>query len=174
MESTSDKPPSLGSLAQAARGKQLRRARNILIVVGVLQILVNGIMLALVPSQVKSQVNAELSKMRSQRVLSADEQRQLEQVVLRVAFAVTGGLVFLGLVFVVFGFLVQRYPVPITVISLVLFIGVHVVLAVLDPSTLVMGWVIKIIFVVALVKALQAAVAYQREMRALSPELSHG
>ena len=57
----------------------------------------------------------------------------------------------------------KKYPVPITVTSLILYIGAAIVFGVIDPSTLARGIIVKIIIVVCLAKSIQAAVAYQRE-----------
>ncbi len=62
--------------------------------------------------------------------------------------------------------LVKTYPVPATVLGLVLYVGCAAVFGYLDPTTLAMGWLVKIIIVVALAKAIQSAVAYQREATA--------
>jgi ABC-type siderophore export system fused ATPase/permease subunit len=79
---------------------------------------------------------------------------------------VYGGIAFLGVLFILLGFLVTRFPLPATIIALVLYLGSNAVLALLDPAVLVQGIIFKIIVVVCLVKALQAAIAYQRELRA--------
>src|SRR5262249_13877366 len=47
----------LGSLAQSARGQHLKQARNILIVIGILTAGANAVMMALVPQQVKQELD---------------------------------------------------------------------------------------------------------------------
>ena len=84
--------------------------------------------------------------------------------VLRVSQLVMGGAMALGVVFIVLGFLVKSYPVPSTVLGLVLYVGAAAVFGYLDPATLGQGIIIKIIIIVALAKSVQAAITYQRWM----------
>ena len=70
----------------------------------------------------------------------------------------------LGALFIVLGLMVKSYPVPITILSLVLYVAATLAFAALDPQTIVQGFIFKIIIVVALVKAIQAALAYQRDL----------
>jgi hypothetical protein len=51
----------------------------------------------------------------------------------------------------------KRALFPAAVTALVLFLGVHLVNAVMDPATLAQGVVVKVLFVVALVEAIRAA-----------------
>ncbi len=85
---------------------------------------------------------------------------------------VNGVAVALGVVFIILGVIVNRFPVPATIISLILYVGSALGFAALDPSTLARGAIIKIIIVVALIKAIQAALAYEKErQRSASVEL---
>jgi hypothetical protein len=62
-----------------------------------------------------------------------------------------------------------------SVTGLVLFIGFNVILAIMEPMNLLMGWIVKIIVLVGLVKAIQSAIAYQREQQAaVGGEQLHG
>jgi hypothetical protein len=142
-----DKDPKLGSLTQAARGKHLQSARTILFVIGVLTILVNGLQLMLVEEQV-----------RKLNLPRADHDH-----VIALSMLILGSAVALGVVFIIFGFLIKQYPVPISVLSLVLYIGAIAVYGMIEPTTLIQGIIFKIIFIVALAKAVKAALAYQKE-----------
>lgn len=51
----------------------------------------------------------------------------------------------------------KRKPLPATVIALLLFVTTHVINAVLEPSTIYQGILIKILFTLALVRAIAAA-----------------
>jgi hypothetical protein len=73
--------------------------------------------------------------------------------------------VLIGIVFIVCGALVYTYPVPATITSLVLYVGAAAVYAVIDPSTLARGWIIKLLIVIGLFKAVQAALAYESERK---------
>ena len=69
----------------------------------------------------------------------------------------------LGIYFVMAGFFVKKYPVPLTILSLVLYVGATAGFGMLDPTSIVRGLIIKIIIVVALGKSVQTAFAYQKE-----------
>ena len=70
-----------------------------------------------------------------------------------------------GVVFVLLGFFVHRAPVAMTATGLILYIADYAIGAVLDPTYLVRGIIVKIVIVVCLVKALNAAIACERERR---------
>jgi hypothetical protein len=149
-------PGGLGSLAQASRGQQLNSARTTLIVIGVLTLVVNVIFMALIPGQIRS----ELAK--NGQVLPEEAMA----VATGIAMAIQGIFVLLGVLFIVLGTLVKRFPVPCTLTALVLYILAALVTAAIDPTTLLQGIIIKVIIVVALFKAVQTAFAYQKELQA--------
>lgn len=134
--------PKLGSLAQGARKKHLDTARNYLLLVVVLQI-AGAALLYFALSQVQIPPEA------------------MPQVYL--AYAVVIGA---GVAFLILALLVHKFPLPATIIALVLFITLHAIDAVADPSALARGWLVKILVIVALVKAIQAAAAYEKERKA--------
>jgi predicted RND superfamily exporter protein len=155
MGSPPDKSPGLGSLAQSARFKHLKQARNILLAIGVLTILVNGFLLANVRNEAKHVIGGMHGD-------PAQIQR-LEDHVVRVGAVIYGAVIFLGILFVVFGLIVKFYPVPITIISLILYVGAAAIFAVLDPTSLAHGAIFKVIIIIGLAKAIQSAVAFERE-----------
>lgn len=80
-----------------------------------------------------------------------------------------GGFAAVGLAFIVFGFLVSSYPVPITITSLILYIGCNALAIYLDSESFFKGppfaLFIKVGIIVGLVKAIQAAIASENERR---------
>lgn len=155
--------PRLGSLAQSAREKKLKQVRGLLIVVGVLTIGVNVFHLI--------SFHAEVDKARGQF-----DPQKLESLVRMVDLA-SGIAIALGVLFVIFGLVIYRYPVAITVTSLVLYVGAQVIFmawglaiakeAGIKPETVLMeGMIFKIIIIVALASAIKTAVAYQKEQQA--------
>jgi len=173
--SSSFEPPRerLGSLAQSARGKHLKQVRGILLAIGILTMVVNIVQFALAETLVQSAIDAEIRK-RGGGVVDPVKKEQIIQAV-RVAAAV---LIAVGALYIVFALIVHQYPVPVTVIALVIYVGAAIVFAVLDPETLAQGLIIKIIIIVALVKAVQTAIVYQRERDAeaqenLEPDLNY-
>ena len=150
----------LGKLTQSARGAELGKARRILLVVGVLTLLANVGTFFFAENLADNLIKAEQMKQPGLMVSPAERDTVIN------ATKVASGLVaLLGGLFVVFGLIVQKFPVPITVASLVLYIGQVAIFAVIIPGSLVSGIIFKLIIVVALVKAVQAAIAMQREDR---------
>ena len=62
------------------------------------------------------------------------------------------------------------YPLPIAIISLVLFVGTNITFMIWDPKNIYRGLILKIIFLVALIKGIQAAIAYQQATAAMRRE----
>jgi hypothetical protein len=156
----------LGSLGQEARLKNLNTARWIMIVVGILTIGVNVFQYVNVEKMIDQELAKELQKQGIAR-------HQVDQVAFNQARdTAIGGvrvlcivLIGLGVVYIVMGMLVKQYPVPLTITGLALYIGSALVFAVIDPMTLFQGIIIKIFIVIGLVKAVQAALAYEKERR---------
>jgi len=130
----------LGSLAQSGRKQHLKSARTTMFVIGAITIVAN-VVLALLAEKAPG---------------VAPEDIRAVQIS---GFAFAG----LGLVFVVLGLLIYSAPVACTVLALILYIGGWAISGLGNPAMLANGLIIKIIIVVYLVKAIQAAVAYQRE-----------
>ena len=74
-----------------------------------------------------------------------------------------GGSVAVGFTFIILGFFVEKYPVPITAVALIVYISIHVIFAVIEPANLASGIIMKIIVIVFLLRALQAGIAAQKE-----------
>ena len=68
------------------------------------------------------------------------EVRDAEETATRVLLLIHGAAIALGVVFVVLGIFVERAPVPITAIALVLFIGREIVFALFDPTNLALTY----------------------------------
>ncbi len=153
--STNLKP--LGSLAQSARGKEISRAKGILIVIGILTMILNGFLFFNLGNEIQQEIqkgNVDPAQL--------DQFRQSATVA---GYLLYGGPALLGLVFFVFGLIVKKYPIPITITSLVLYVGSAILFAVLNPLSIAQGIIIKVIIVVALAKAIKAAYAYENETR---------
>ncbi len=148
----------LGSLAQSARGKEISQAKGILIVIGILTMLVNGFLLYNLPNEISQAI----------QMGQAGDPAQVEefkQAATIAGYLLYGGPVLLGLLFVIFGLIIKKYPVPITITSLVLYILANLVFAILNPLSIVSGIIIKVIIVVGLFRAIKAARSYEAESR---------
>ena len=73
------------------------------------------------------------------------------------------------MIFVACGVLVQRHPVPATITALALYLASMAIFGLLNPASLASGLIVKFFIVVGLFKAVQAAIAYQKELAA-APE----
>ena len=151
---------SLGSLAQTARNKHLKQARNTLLIVGILMAAVQTLMFFAETGQ----VTQELKK----SIQDPVQLKQAETTAMVFLFVFHAAAVGVGLILVVLAFLVQKFPVPTTVIALVLFLGMQLIFVLIDIRNIYLGWWIKLIVVVALVKALQAGLAAQKEARGMA------
>ena len=154
----------LGSLSQATRYKQLSSARKILWAVGIITILANGFIMAMAETLVEKEIERQESQLRRQGLVAEDEAIEEFRSTAVASTMVTSGIgVALGIVFIILAVNVNKYPVPTTITGLVLYLGATAVYALLDPSTLTKGWFIKILVIAGLFKAIQAAIAFQKE-----------
>jgi hypothetical protein len=154
------------SLAQSARLKQLNTARGIMFAVGVLTILLNIFQYTMVDKMVDEQLNKEANDLRRQGfMIDQVKLAEIKESAGRTVRLVAIGLIAIGIMYIVFGFIVKTYPVPVTIVALVIYVGCIVIFGVLDPATLAQGIIFKVIVVVALAKAVQAAIAYQSALK---------
>jgi hypothetical protein len=163
----------LGSLAQKARGKNLKQARGILFVVGVLLILFNAADIFLSRSLIHEETQKQLQQqggIGQARVNQAQLQQQ-DNIAFWLVCAIDGAFVLTGILFIVFGIIIYRFPVLVTILSLVLFvltwlIAILLALAI-NPiaaaSVAASGIVLRIIVIVVLAKSIQSAFAYEKE-----------
>ena len=137
----------LGSLAQSTREADLGKTRNILIVIGVLTLALNGFMFG----------NAE-NEVRQIGLNGPDFDRVVG--IVRIIYGV--GLA-MGAFFLFAGIFLKSMPVPLTILSLIIYVGGIAGFGFLDPTSLLQGIVVKVIVIAALGKSVQTAMAYQRE-----------
>ncbi len=155
-----DDLPQLGSLAQSARIKELNNARNMMFLAAVLLVVMAIIEFA----TLRNQASQVIRQNPNQFGPNADL-KQVEDIIAFLGALLAGGILVLAGVFVAFAFLVKKFPVPITIIGLCLYILFNLVLAVLNPVTILQGWIFKLIITIGLVKGIQSAFVYQKEKR---------
>ena len=159
----------LNSLAQEVRLRRLRSIRNLLILVGLATTSVNAFFYINAPNEVKAVADAALRESRRSRAdVSQVELAQWEQSVLRMVQIIYGGTACCGLAFLTLSGLVGRFPVFATVASLVLFVALNAIFAVMAPLTLASGVIFKVAIVVALGASISTAVSFERGRRAAS------
>jgi ribosomal protein S27E len=156
------------SLVTTAYDHQLSRARNTLLWVGIAMIVFQGIFYFVEMGQVKDQIQKEVQKVGG--VVDPAKVKVVEDAARIFLTLFHGCAIAVGIAFVALSFFVQDHPVPITVAALSLFAVEQVIFVLVDPLNIARGWIIKIIVVVALVKALQAGIAAQKEANSLDAD----
>ena len=146
----------LGSLAQSARSKQLKSAKVTIIAIGLLTVGAN-LVLALMNDY---RIDEEVKKLQAQGLVV---DQKVVEATKRETQLTCAGFGAIGIVFIVMGFFVSAYPVPITILALVLYLAGFAISAVLDPATIPQGIIIKIIIIGGLVRSIKAALEYERE-----------
>jgi hypothetical protein len=155
--------PKLGSLAQAARGKKLNSIRWTLIAIGILTILANAVFLYIAPGNIRQEIQKEVQKHGGPANVDMNQVRKIEEQSIFLTTLVNGLFVAMGVVFVVLGVIVHRFPVPVTVLALVLYIAGGLGTAAVNPQAAASGLIVKIVIAVLLAKGVQTALAYERE-----------
>lgn len=161
-----------GSLAQQSRGRELKKAKVILWLVGLLTLAVNGFMFVNAQAQFDKAVDAELrsegGSLSEVRSRTPEERAEFDEAYdkgLRLTRLIAGVGAFLGLVFIGCALMVERKPVAATVTGLVLYLGSMAAQFALEPSSIAKGLLIKILIIVGLVSAMKAALAIERNER---------
>jgi hypothetical protein len=154
----------MGNLAQSARGGALKNARGIMLFVGIMSVLANAFFFASAESNVQQEIDKELKKLGPGFVVDQQKLGELKGQAVRATKLINGGGVFLGLVFIACALLVERHPVPITITALALYLGGNAIFGFINPGSLAAGFIVKIFIVIGLFKAVQAAIAYQKEL----------
>jgi hypothetical protein len=155
--------PRLGGLAQSARTKQIKGARNILIFIGALTLLLQGFLFSRTDAEVQVEIDKQIEALPAGQVADPVKVAELKDEWVRATKAIYGGGILFGLAFIILGVLVPKHPVPCTIAGLVLYIGGYAVFGYMNPASLTQGILIKIIIVTGLFKSMQAAIAHQKE-----------
>lgn len=161
-------PPSsverMGNLAQSARGGALKNARGTMLVIGILSVLANAFFYSSAESDVQAEIDKELHKLGPTFVVDQQKLADLKGQAVRATRLINGGGMLLGFLFIGCGILVSKHPVPMTITALALYLGGNAVFGFINPASLLAGLFVKILIVVGLFKAVQAAIAYQKEL----------
>ncbi|HEY4310009.1 MAG TPA: hypothetical protein VGN12_11200 [Pirellulales bacterium] len=154
--------PSLDELTQLPTGigkkiyrRSLQEPRALMFVIGILTVAINGFGMARLRNDVEAVI--EQHEAEGHDVDSAKLERSIRSIQL-----INGGFVALGIVFIALGLAINSYPVPTTLLALVLFLGGIAISAIVDPTTIAQGGLFKIIATVGLAEAIRSAVSYRR------------
>jgi len=120
--------------------------------------------------QIDDEIKKELREL-GRGAIGKNEVKQVKEGMMRVMTLLCLGMGLISLVFLVLAMLVHRYPVFCSVGSLIFFIGLNLIMALLVAKTdggnaiafLLSGLIWKFIILVVLGKGIQSAVAFQRE-----------
>ncbi len=171
-ESRLEPGDDLPSLTQQIRLQKLTPVRYVLLVLGVL-ISAMGIALFVMADEIARQhINKEIrDEGLNRQQLDRDQVekvRKLEKQVGRIMRLVGALFTGVGIVYLAFAVFVKKYPLPITIMSLALFITGNA-LTLLSPEEpfgfVAATWWISIPVLVVLSLALKVAIAYAREQR---------
>jgi CAAX protease family protein len=162
----------LPSLTQQIRLQRLNIVRYMLIGLGGL-ICILGIALfamadRIASEQLKKEIGAQVGDRRQLAPADAERLQKLEEQMGRVMRLVGGLFTGVGLVYLAFAGLVKKYPLPITIMSLALYItgNALTLLTPENPFGFVAGtWWLSAIVIVVLCMALRVAIAFAREQR---------
>lgn len=157
----------LPSLTQQVRLGKLNGVRIVLFVLGVV-LFAGGIGLIANADNIGDRaIRQELDDADGNQ-LQPDEKRKAETLVRRMIRLQGALYALVGVVYLVFGFIVKQYPLPITIMSLALFITGSVIPLQRPEAILGLlicaGWLVAIVMVV-LSMALKVAISYARESR---------
>jgi hypothetical protein len=136
--------------------KELKSARVILIIVGIIQLLLGTLSLVNFKSQLEEQKKAEIAKMPGyvfdQQSFDAGFEEQ------KVLLYGLGSIpVVIGIYFFTMAALIFKFPVGVTLSSLIVFVASHAVTVYFDPTSIAKGIILKIVFLAILWKAFQSA-----------------
>ncbi len=179
IERGEDEPgvPRLGSLAQKARGNRLKQARVIFLFVGVATILINILDISQIRSQFQQAVEKQIQKQGGPGMVRIDRallQKEEDNAFL-IGSLIDGLFILSGFIFLLLGVLVYRFPVPATVIGLVLYIvafvaGLTITIAFGEGETIARyatgGAIVRIAIVIGLISSIKSALVYESERRA--------
>jgi hypothetical protein len=169
--------PKLGSLAQKARGKKLKQARIVLFLAGVLLLASAVLDLSMFHSEFQKAVDKEILRNGGPAMAQIDRAalKQAEDNAFAIACLIDGAFFLAGILFFVLGALVYRFPVPVTIGGLVLFLsalgaGLVIVSIGGEPEDIARyvasGWLLRLVVIVGLASSIRSAFAYERERRA--------
>ena len=145
----------LKSLGQEVRKASINKARWCLIAVGIWTLVSIGIEYGTLDEQLRREFQKERIPVDAELIAMVKE-----QLMPYIYMFVAGGAAL-----ILMGVFVKQYPVPLTIAGLVVYVGIHLVFATLNPLTLVSGWIVKLIVIAVLWTAIQAAMAYEKERR---------
>jgi hypothetical protein len=168
--------PKLGSLAQKARGQKLKQARIIFFIIGVLTILVNLFDIIQIRPNFQKAVEKEIQAKGGPGMVQVNHallQKEEDNAFL-LGCVIDGAFIFTGVIFLILGVIIYRFPVPATIIGLVLYLltfgaGLLIMAVIGEPEAIgryvSSGLIVRIFIIIALIASIKSALAYENERR---------
>ncbi len=146
---------------------KVKQAKGILIVVGVLTLGFNAFLLMNAEDEAKNAVAQEIARTQllPGQIIDPLKRQQAEQLVLVFCRVIYGGMIAMGVIFVILGAVVTKFPVPATVAGLSLYLVANGITFCLAPGAFASALFIKVVIVVSLIGSVRAALEYQRALK---------
>ncbi len=153
---------TLGNLAIEQHKTHLNSAKRILIVIGILTILANGLVFFMNMNQ-SAQLEREIAAIKANPNMTLDQNVVMQhRAAIWINILVTGAFAAMGLVFIVIAFFVNQYPVGATLSAFVLYLIAIVLGLAVNPAGNAAGLVIRAIIAYYLWKGVKSGQAIQK------------
>lgn len=164
--------PALGSLSESAQLKSLKSAKIALWLVGILSIALQTFLFFNAGNEYDKAFNKQLeiqgTPQSALENLDADTKALIDKErtdAISKIHLIYGAGIGLGVIFIICALMVDKKPVIATMTGLVLYLGSIAAMAAIDPTTIAQGIIMKAVIIIVLIKAVKAAIAYERERR---------
>jgi hypothetical protein len=137
--------------------KELKSARTLLILVGVIQLLFGAYAFYTVRDQFDEAVRAQVAQQGPGYEVDQKAADQAFDDNKALVYGLTAVPVGLGVLFLILSVFVFRFPIGVTLTGLIVFVLAHLGDALVDPSSLLKGIILKVVFITGLWKAYQSA-----------------
>jgi len=163
---------AVGSLAQSARFKRLKIARRILLTVGILTVGFNLLVFSIIGLRVDRSLDALVAGLTHHgHPVDGAKLERLKGSETRAAQLMTLGVMAVGMFYIVLSCVIKTFPVLATISALVIYVGTTIVFTILAPKlpsiyqlSDFISIALKLAIIVALFKAVQAAMGYQNHV----------
>jgi hypothetical protein len=149
-----------------ARAQALKLARYVLLGVGVFSIIVNAVSYASIESRVDAQIKRSIDNMfpHAREWIDKEKLAKARDSTVRGARQLAIAGIGVGTLFIVLGMLVTVFPATITSVSLALYVGDSIAIAVFEPLLFFsyVGFLIRLFILMALLLATVLVFGYKR------------
>lgn len=152
----------LGSLATQQHQQHIKSARGIIMFVAIVTLIFAAYQWYTL-SDIIQKFETDLAKLRNDPTMIVDENvvKQNRDIFATAKMQVFG-IAITGFIFFGIFFWVPHNPFAACLTALIIYVASHLVDAVLDPTSLQRGIIIKILFVIALTQGVKSGLAYKR------------